>query len=72
MWAMADKKYEAALKIKPDDHEAFYNWSLALAAQAETKSGKQAKRFRQLADEKLSAARTLAPELYAINDEPES
>ena len=30
----AEAKYEAALRIKPDDHEALNNWGNALAARA--------------------------------------
>ncbi|HKY28293.1 MAG TPA: hypothetical protein VJM12_10135, partial [Pyrinomonadaceae bacterium] len=39
LWAQAGEKYEAALKIKPDKDDALYNWGIALAKQARTKSG---------------------------------
>ena len=62
-------KYEAALKIKPDYHEVLYNWASALDDQARTKKGKQAQRLRQLANEKLAAAREIAPGIYPGDDE---
>ena len=56
LFALAGKKYEAALNIKPDNHEALDNWGLALSEQAETKSGDDADRLFNLAGEKYKAA----------------
>lgn len=72
LWALAEEKYEAALKIEPDMHEALYNWGLALQSQTKTKRGKKATQLLQLAKEKISAARALAPELYPADEELET
>ena len=37
MFAEAGTKYAEAVRIKPDMHEAFYNWGIALADQAKFK-----------------------------------
>ena len=42
LFAEAGEKYQAALAIKPDKHEALYNWGNALQAQAKTKGGAEA------------------------------
>src|ERR1035438_7000068 len=39
LWRQAGEKFEQALKIKPDLHEALYNWGVALSDQAKTKRG---------------------------------
>ena len=56
LWAQAGEKYEAALKIDPDKHEAFYNWANTVAAQAQTKSGAEANELWALAGEKYEEA----------------
>lgn len=66
MFAQSYEKYEASLKIKPDKHEAFYNWGIALSDQAKTKSGEEAGRLNALAEEKFEAARLLDPEGVSI------
>lgn len=68
LWALAGEKYEAALKVKPDKHEALYNWSIVLTSLAKAKSGEEAARLLQLANEKLCAARALVPEIYPADD----
>ena len=50
------------LKIKPDKHEALYNWGLALAFQALTKDGQQADRLWALAGKKYDAALKIKPD----------
>ena len=42
LYTLADEKYEAALTIRPDDHEALNGWGTALADWARTKSGDEA------------------------------
>ncbi len=37
LFAETDRKYAEALRLKPDMHEAFYNWGNALLAQAKLK-----------------------------------
>lgn len=54
------RKYESALRIKPDDHLALNNWGIALFAQAETKPGQEADALLAQANEKLLAARRLS------------
>jgi hypothetical protein len=71
MWTLAAEKCKAALKLKPDDHTAFYNWSLALQLRADNSIPKEAKRLHELASEKLAAARAIAPELYPVEEDEE-
>ena len=63
---MAGEKYEAALKIKPDDHEVFNEWGIALAVQARTKTGKEADRLLTLASEKYQAALKIRPDKHEV------
>ena len=58
------KNYEAALKIKPDLYEAFYNWGTALSGQATSKSGEEADRLFAQSYEKYEAALKLKPDLH--------
>ena len=60
----AGDKYQAALEIKPDMHEALYNWGYTLDDQARTKSGEEADRLFQLAGEKYQAALEIKPDKY--------
>ena len=62
LWGLAGEKYEAALKIKPDQHAALNNWGIALAEQARTKSGEEADRLWGLAGEKYEAALKIKPD----------
>ena len=56
LFAQAGEKYAAALKIKEDKHEAFFNWGNALSAQAKVKTGEEADRLFAQAGEKYAAA----------------
>ncbi|MFO1083181.1 MAG: hypothetical protein U1E21_01340 [Reyranellaceae bacterium] len=59
----------AALKIKPDKHEALNNWGNALSGQARTKSGVEADRLFGDAGEKYAAALKIKPDLHeALNN----
>ena len=62
LWTLAGEKYEAALKIKPDMHEALNNWGIALDDQARTKTGAEADRLWTLAGEKYEAALKIQPD----------
>jgi len=64
LWALAGEQYEAALKIKPDRHEALYNWGSTLDDQARTKSGEEADQLWGLAGEKYEAALKIEPDKY--------
>jgi len=67
--AQAGQKYAAALAIKPDRHEAFYNWGNALSAQAKSKTGEEADRLFAQAGEKYAAALAIKPDNHdALNN----
>jgi len=57
----AVEKYAEALRIKPDTHEALYNWGNALLKQAARKTGAEAHRLRRLASDKYSEVERIAP-----------
>ena len=52
------------MRIKPDMHEALYNWGNALGAQAKQKSGDEADRLFKLAGEKYEAALRIKPDKH--------
>lgn len=69
LYAQAVENYQAAIKLKPDDHEALNNCGIALSAQAETKTGEEADRLFALAGEKYQAALKIKPDMYeALNN----
>ncbi len=69
LFSQAVEKYEAALKIKPDMHDALYNWGLALSDQAEQKTGEEADLLFSQAGEKYEAALKIKPDKHeAINN----
>ena len=69
LFVLAGKKYQAALKIKPDTHEALYNWGNVLYYQAGTKTGDEADRLFVLAGEKYQAAIKIKPDKHeALNN----
>jgi cytochrome c-type biogenesis protein CcmH/NrfG len=69
LWALVGEKYEAALRIQPDKHEALYNWANALKRQARSKSGEEADRLWALAWEKYEAALQIKPDYHeALNN----
>ncbi len=64
LFELAEEKYEAALRIKPDKHEALYNWGNALFAQGKQKLGEEADRLFTLAGEKYEAALRIKPDMH--------
>ncbi len=64
LYALAGEKFQAALAIKPDMHEALNNWGVALTNQARTKTGEEADRLYALAGEKFQAALAIKPEMH--------
>jgi len=69
LFAQVWEKYKAALDIKPDKHEALYNWGNALSDQANMKSGEEADRLFSLASEKYKAALDIKPDNHgALNN----
>ncbi|MGZ5456893.1 MAG: TPR end-of-group domain-containing protein [Thermoanaerobaculia bacterium] len=68
-WESAYAKYAEALQIKPDMHEALYNWGNALWDQAKTKTGGEADASWQAAGEKYAAALAIKPDKHeALNN----
>ena len=53
-----------ALAIKPDKHEALYNWGFALSDQAKTKSGVEADELFKQSYEKYAKAVEIKPDKY--------
>ncbi|MDY6989903.1 MAG: hypothetical protein SWQ30_17815, partial [Thermodesulfobacteriota bacterium] len=65
----AFEKYEKALEIKPDKHEALNNWGIGLGALAGTKAGKERDRLFQEAFEKYEKALEIKPDKHeALNN----
>ena len=67
LFKLAGEKYEAALRIKPDKHEALNNWGNMLCDQAKQKSGDEANGLFKLAREKLIESESLSPGSGAYN-----
>ena len=64
LFALAGAKYEAALAIKPDMHDALNNWGGALLEQARRKTGNEADRLFALAGAKYEAALAAQPDMH--------
>ena len=64
LWKLAGERYEAALKIKPDKHEALYNWGNALVQQSLIETGAEADQLLDLAGKKYEAALKIKPDLH--------
>lgn len=62
LFAAAGERYEKALTIKSDKHEALNNWGNTLSALAETKTGAEADSLFAAAGEKYEKALTIKPE----------
>jgi tetratricopeptide (TPR) repeat protein len=52
----AGQKFDRAVEIKDDKHEAYYNWGNALSHQAKVKSGEEADRLLEEAGQKFARA----------------
>ncbi|TAN61242.1 hypothetical protein EPN18_07055, partial [bacterium] len=57
-------KYDKAVMIKPDKHEAFNNWGSALSDQAITKTGAEANRLFKEACDKYDKAVMIKPDKH--------
>lgn len=55
-------KYQKAVGINPDSHEAFYNWGNDLGKLAGTKEGKEAEDLFSQASEKFQKAIDIKPD----------
>jgi Tfp pilus assembly protein PilF len=69
LFTEACEKYEQALAIKPDMHEALNNWGAALSARAELKEGEEADSLYAQAHEKYAQALVIKPDMHeALNN----
>src|SRR5260370_15758599 len=78
LFGLAGAKYEAALAINPDMHEALYNWGGALLAQSGLLTGENRKLTLEKAEAILLRAAEIKPsQLYklaclaSVRNEPE-
>ena len=62
LFTQAREKYAEAVRIKPDKHEALYNWGLAFSQQAVTKSGEEADQLVTQAREKFAETVRIKPD----------
>ena len=62
----AIKEYKTALELKPDLHEALYNWGTYLGNLAKTKEGKEAEELYNLAFDKFKKAIEIKPDHEAL------
>ena len=60
----AYEKYKEATSIKPDYHEAFCNWGIALTNQAQTKGDDEAYNLYEEACKKYEKATEIKPDYY--------
>ncbi len=67
LFALAGEKYQAALKIKPDKHEALNSWGVALYGQAKTKTGEEADCLLAQSKDLLLKAESILPGSAAYN-----
>ncbi|KAL6072242.1 Clu domain-containing protein [Balamuthia mandrillaris] len=58
---IANEKFQAGLRIKPDDYRALHNWGLSLSLQAMAKQGAEADALFTLAEQKFKDALTVNP-----------
>jgi hypothetical protein len=66
-WQAAGEKFAEALRIKPDMHEALFNWGISLAQQARAlvqQDAKAAQDVWQAAGEKYAEALRIKPDKY--------
>lgn len=70
LFTQAGERYAAALRIKPDHHEALYNWGNALTSQARREDRKEeASRLFAEAKEKYAASLAIKPDKHeALNN----
>lgn len=62
LFVEACEKYEAAVKVKPDKHQALTNWGVAVSDQAKIRQGADADRLWAEAREKYEAALEIKPD----------
>ena len=58
------EKYQRAIEIKPDKHEAFNNWGLALSDLAQAETGESRERFFKESFEKYQRATEIKPDMH--------
>ena len=67
LFKQAGEKFAAALKMKPDKHEALNKWGNAYLSHAVTKEGAVAKRLYSLAEQKLLKAEEISKGAASYN-----
>jgi tetratricopeptide (TPR) repeat protein len=68
LFAAAFEKYEHALAIKPEMHEALYNWGTTLLEQARASSAAEADALFAAACEKYDQALAIEPDVAALGN----
>jgi tetratricopeptide (TPR) repeat protein len=71
LWSQAGEKYRAALAIKPDKHDALFNWGNALDDEAQALKDADLAGARELwsqAGEKYRAALAIKPDKHEVLD----
>ena len=66
LFEKAYKKYQSAIEIKPDMHDALNNWGNALAHHAEIKSGEDANKLFKQAYNKYEDALQISPQEHDL------
>ena len=64
--SQAFEKFEKALAIEPEQHNAFNNWGVALDDQARSKKGKAADKLWSRAYEKFERAHAIQPDNHEV------
>ena len=64
LYKQSFEKYQKAIEIKPDKHEAYNNWGNYLGNLAKTKEGKESELFYQQSFEKYRKAIEIKPDFY--------
>ena len=64
LFEAAGEKFAQAIAIKPDQHDALYNWGTTLGDQAKTKTGNEADRLFEAAGEKFAQAIAIKPDQH--------
>ena len=58
------EKYQKAIEIKPDNHEAYNNWGIYLGSLAKAKEGKEAEELYHQSFEKFQKAIEIKPDFH--------
>jgi tetratricopeptide (TPR) repeat protein len=67
LYKQALDKFKKAIEIKPDKHEALYNWGTYLGNLAKTKKGKEAEELYEQAFDKFQKAIEFGGDSYNLS-----